>query len=57
MKVVKRTSPNIIYINCFYHYKKDLNEYFKSLGHTKKKDIILYKKSKQVISILGKLPL
>ncbi len=57
VKAVKKTFTNIIHINCYFHYKKDLNEYFKSLGYTKKKDKILYNKSKQVISILGKIPL
>lgn len=37
VKAVKNIFPNVIHINCFFHYKKDLNDYFKSLGFAKKK--------------------
>ena len=28
VKAVKNIFPNVIHINCFFHYKKDLNDYF-----------------------------
>ena len=47
--------PFILIINCYFHYKKDIIDYFSSFGFTKKKNNELYLKSKIVINILGKL--
>ena len=37
VKAINYIFPEIIRINCFFHYKKDLRDYFKALGFTKKK--------------------
>ena len=57
VKALKFIFPNVLHINCFFHYKKDIIDYFKSLGFTKQKSPDLYLKSKNIINLLGKLPL
>ena len=37
VKALKLIFPNVLHINCFFHYKEDIIDYFKSLGFTKKK--------------------
>jgi hypothetical protein len=49
--------PDSNHFLCYYHYRKDLKDYFKNLGFSKKKDNDKYNKSKEIISLLGLLPL
>ena len=35
IKAIKLVFPNCIHINFYFHYKKDIIDYFRSLGYTK----------------------
>ena len=57
IKAIKKIFPNILHFNCYFHYKKDIKDYLKCLGFTKKKNLNLYLKSKEIVNHLGLLPL
>lgn len=44
IKVIKLVFPTCIHINCYFHYKKNIVDYFRSLGFAKKKKKELYVK-------------